>query len=217
MSLHPIKTTEYLRSAYERYLKTIYPFQDENLREGFWTQLAQKDRLVKGPLLEASPPFETGRSVEQLVADGVLHPNFRELCDSTQHLDKPPLPRRRSLYVHQDQAIVNVVQKRRNLVVATGTGSGKTESFLIPILNYLMNEEERGTLSHPGVRALLLYPMNALANDQLDRLRKLLQNYPSITFGRYTGETLEGKKKAQEKYLESPNSAPLFPNELHSR
>ena len=217
MSIHPIETTEKLRGAYERYLKTIYPFQDENLREGFWTQLAQKDRLVKGPLLEASPPFETGRSIEQLVADGVLHPSFRELCDLTKHLAKPPLPRYRPLYRHQEQAIVNVVQKRRNLVVATGTGSGKTESFLIPIINHLMLEETRVNLHHAGVRSLLLYPMNALANDQLARLRVLLQNYPGITFGRYTGETLEGKKEAEERYLENPNAGPLLPNELHSR
>lgn len=76
----------------------------------------------------------------------------------------------------------------RNLVIATGTGSGKTETFLVPILNYLFREEA-GTLSKPGVRAMLLYPMNALANDQMKRLRRLLENYPKITFGRYIGET----------------------------
>lgn len=217
MSLHPIETTEYLRSTYERYLKTIYPFQDEALRERFWQRLAEPDRLVKGPLLEAAPPFETGCSIDELVSAGVLHPSFHRLCDSTRDLAKPPLPRDRSLYVHQESAIRNIAQNGRNLVVATGTGSGKTEAFLIPILNRLLQEEEAGTLRRSGVRALLLYPMNALANDQLLRLRVLLQNYPSITFGRYTGETVERKEDAEARFSRMPNAGPLLSNELLSR
>ena len=74
------------------------------------------------------------------------------------------------------------------MVVATGTGSGKTESFLLPILGHLTDERDAGTLG-PGVRALLLYPMNALANDQVKRLRRLLATTPDVTFGRYTGDT----------------------------
>jgi ATP-dependent helicase YprA (DUF1998 family) len=217
MSLHPIRTTEYLRSTYERYLKTIYPFQEESLRQGFWQRLAEPERLVKGPLLEASPPFKNGRSIAQLVAENLLHPAFERLCGSTEHLDRPPLPFERPLYVHQERAILNIVQRKHNLVVATGTGSGKTEAFLIPILNTLFEEETGGALKHAGVRALLLYPMNALANDQLMRLRVLLQNYPSITFGRYTGETLEYKDNAEEQFLSSPNPGLLLENELLSR
>ena len=132
MSLHPIKTTEYLRSTYERYLKTIYPFQDESLRRGFWERLAEPDRLVKGPLLEASPPFKNGRSIAQLVEDNEVHSSFKRLCQSTKNLDKPPLPYQRPLYVHQEKAILNVVRGRHNLVVATGTGSGKKGSRSIP-------------------------------------------------------------------------------------
>lgn len=217
MSLHPIETTAYLRDSYERYLKTIYPFQDEALRHHFWQRLTEPERLVKGPLLEASPPFESGLSINGLIDDSILHAAFRRLCDSTRHLPMPPLPADRPLYSHQEQAIRNVARNGRNLVVATGTGSGKTEAFLIPILNALLREEEAGTLRQPGVRALLLYPMNALANDQLLRLRVLLQAYPSITFGRYTGETLESKEKAEERFRSSPNAGPRLENELLSR
>lgn len=217
MSIHPIKTTEQLRATYERYLKTIYPFQDESLRAEFWHRLAERERLIKGPLLEASPPFKPGRSIEQMVTAGILHPLFRKLCTSTEHLENPPLPVNRPLYLHQERAIENVVSRKRNLVVATGTGSGKTESFLIPVLNQLLYEQEQGTLQSPGVRALFLYPMNALANDQLARLRVLLQAYPQITFGRYTGETRESKEDAEKAFLSLPNPGPLLENELLSR
>lgn len=222
MNLHPIHTTEKLRATYERYLKTIYPFQDKELRALFWEKLAVSERLVKGPLLEAAPPFETGRSIEAMVRDAILHSSFRALCDSTQHGAHPPLPCHRPLYQHQEAAILNVVQKKRNLIVSTGTGSGKTESFLIPILDSLLREEEIGTLWQPGVRALLLYPMNALANDQLKRLRALLQNYPDITFGRYIGETADSQSQAEEAYAQeygfelAPFNRPLA-NELISR
>ena len=123
MKLHPIQTTQKINEAYQRYLKTIYPFRDENLREIFWSKLAEPERLVKGPLLEASPPFRTGRSLAELVQAGILHGNFQKLCRSEI------LPYERPLYVHQENAIRNVVENGRNLIVATGTGSGKTESF----------------------------------------------------------------------------------------
>lgn len=86
------------------------------------------------------------------------------------------------------------------MVVSTGTGSGKTECYLYPIFNEIMREKEAGVLD-AGVRALLIFPMNALANDQQKKLRKLLADYPDITFGRYTGETKHAKVK------ESPENA----------
>jgi ATP-dependent helicase YprA (DUF1998 family) len=210
MNLHPIRTTQKLAEAYQRYLKTIYPFRDESLREIFWSKLMEPDRLVKGPLLEASPPFQTACSVAELVREGVLHPRFQKVCRPET------LPYERPLYVHQERAVRNVIQNGRNLIVASGTGSGKTESFLIPILDYLLREEEAGTLRRPGVRALLLYPMNALANDQLKRLRELLHNYPAITYGRYIGETNEYQNKALQEFREEWGSGPPT-NELISR
>lgn len=210
MILHPIDTTRKIEDAYRRYLKTIYPFRNEELRLAFAQKLDERERLVKGPLLEASPPFKAGRSIHDLVGEGVLHHSFVNLCrDDTIPYDRP-------LYVHQEKAVRNVVQQGNNLIVATGTGSGKTESFLIPIFNHLFQEEEGGTLHRSGVRALLLYPMNALANDQLKRLRKLLDGYPAIRFGRYIGETHHSRSRAEEQFREEWNAEPQS-NELLSR
>ncbi len=86
----------------------------------------------------------------------------------------------RPLYLHQEEALRKTIVEGKNIVVATGTGSGKTEIFILTILNELFRQKEAGTLN-PGVRALLLYPMNALVNDQLKRMRSLLATTPDIT------------------------------------
>ena len=85
----------------------------------------------------------------------------------------------------------------QNVVVATGTASGKTESFFYPILFELYRQYLSGTLSAPGVRAMILYPMNALANDQRERLGTICQQLQAAgsgfnpTFGQYIGQTPE--------------------------
>ena len=210
MSLDPLRTTDSIKQAYLRYLTTTFPLSDAALAEQFRQQLGEEDHFVKGPFLETTPPFQTGHSLNDLIDEGVLAGSFQEIQSEGLPLD-------RSLYVHQEQAIRKITTNRRHLVVATGTGSGKTESFLVPILNYLLRQKEETGRLTPGVRALLLYPMNALANDQLKRLRVLLEHCPDITFGRYTGETKRGKREAEEHFRRNHPAEPRIPNELLSR
>lgn len=209
MSLDPLRTTNSLKEAYLRYLVTAFPLKNSALAEQFQNQLREVNRFVKGPFLEATPPFQPGHTLDDLMNEGVLSAGFREMQSQALPLDRP-------LYIHQEQAIRKIVSGRRNLIVATGTGSGKTESFLIPIINHLLRQREQHDTLTPGVRALLLYPMNALANDQLKRLRVLLQNYHHITFGRYTGETKEGRREAADHFRRTYRLEPL-PNEIISR
>lgn len=209
MSLDPLRTTAHIRESYCRYLKTAFPLKDGFLAAQFARALDEPKKFVKGPYLEATPPFRTGATLEDLISEGILDSEFRTL-DSTS------LPLERALYVHQETAIRKAVKLGRNLILATGTGSGKTECFLIPILNHLFHEKRRGEL-RPGVRALLLYPMNALANDQLKRMRRLLASCPEITFGRYTGETKETKREAEEHFRKNYPHEPRIANELLSR
>ncbi|MGB9776660.1 MAG: DEAD/DEAH box helicase [Anaerolineae bacterium] len=210
MRLHPLEAADRIRNDYTRYLQTIYFFRDPSLRRQFREALSAPDFLTRGPILEAAAPFRLGRSIEEMLREGILHPGFRTLRSDA-------LPLHRPLYLHQDRAIEKVVVGGRNIVIATGTGSGKTEAFLIPILDHLLREYEAGTLHHPGVRALLLYPMNALANDQLRRLRRILGDLPAITFGRYTGETEEEDGRAETRFQEQFPGEPRIPNELLSR
>src|SRR4051812_17670801 len=146
---------------------------NNSIQKQFETLLSEKGKFVKGPYLEITNPYKQGCSLENLIDEGIISPFMTSL-------NQEEIPKDRPLYTHQEKAIRKAIQKR-NFIVATGTGSGKTESFVLPILNDLFREKEQGTLG-PGVRALLIYPMNALANDQVKRLRTLLESTPEITF-----------------------------------
>ncbi|MGD9959043.1 DEAD/DEAH box helicase [Nocardioides sp.] len=207
-NIDAVGTSTDIKATYRRYLQSLLAVRDPSLDSALREAIDTTHLLDKGPYLEATPPYAPGSSVQDLIADGTLSPSFGELTSPALPLDRP-------LYVHQERSIRKVAAGR-NVVVATGTGSGKTESFLLPILDSLVREKDAGTLG-PGVRALLLYPMNALANDQLKRLRQLLAGYSDITFGRYTGDTENDPAKAREMFSLLNIGEPILPNELLSR
>jgi ATP-dependent helicase YprA (DUF1998 family) len=192
--LDPIAVVEQSRRDYIRYLLTAYPLRDRHLRYGFKQLLEQPGNVWQHPYLEGSQPYQTGKSVCELVDSKVLHPETADLF----------YPAQRKLYQHQEQAFEAVIKEQENIVVATGTGSGKTECFLIPIIDSLLKEGEKNLIGKPGVRVLILYPMNALVNDQVKRLRQLLcrQKQPLIRFGFYTSRTETEKNKAQKALTE---------------
>jgi hypothetical protein len=207
--LDPLRASETIVDTYQRYLRSLIVPRDPALAAALHEAIgaAVGTGITRGPLLEATPPYRGSTTLAELAAEGVVHAG---LVDGRIRVEPD-----RPLYRHQEQAIRKVAAGR-NLIVATGTGSGKTESFLLPILSDLAAERAQGTLG-PGVRALLLYPMNALANDQMKRLRQLLADCPEITFGRYTGDTKEGTNEARARFeLQNPGER-LLPNELLSR
>lgn len=207
MGLNPITTTKKIKHEYVEYLSSMFFFQDKDLMNQARKQLSEEGKFVKGPFIEITQPFINGKSIHALMDDGLMSKEFYAL--------KEHLPLDRTLYIHQETAIKKVIEGK-NTIVATGTGSGKTECFLLPIINELMREKEAATLNK-GIRALLLYPMNALANDQIARLRGILKDYPDITFGRYTGETEETQKKAEELFAKTNPDIEPISNELISR
>jgi ATP-dependent helicase YprA (DUF1998 family) len=206
-SFDPLATSDLIIEGYQRYLRSLLPVRDSRIASALDEEIA-RSQLTKGPLLESAPPYAHGATLADLVADGVLHPAFTALASEALPLDRP-------LYRHQEQAIRKITAGR-NVIVASGTGSGKTETFLLPILDALTAEQARGTLA-PGVRALLLYPMNALANDQIKRLRQILKDAPHITFGRYVGDTPHRVGEAADKFAVLNPGEPRLPNELLSR
>ena len=208
MAMDPIVTKNKIQHDYTEYLSSILEVRDKEINRKVALAL-KSSRFTKGPYLEATLPFNAGRSLADLAREGIVSKEFAQIREDI-HYDRP-------LYLHQDKAVEKITEGK-NVIVATGTGSGKTECYMLPIFNYLMREKEKGTLG-PGVRALLLFPMNALANDQVKKLRQLLINYPDITFGRYTGET-EGRKteeQVRKQYAIEHNGQYPLQNEMLTR
>ncbi len=186
MSMNPRTTTEKIKADYMSYVASILDVRDREI-----SQLAKEEAkhtsFVKGPFLETTLPFKDGKTLKELAEAGTISKEFSKMGKNVHYDDW-------KLRIHQEMALEHIINDDRNMVVSTGTGSGKTECYLYPIFNEIMREKEAGILD-AGVRALLIFPMNALANDQQKKLRKLLADYPDITFGRYTGETKHAKLK----------------------
>lgn len=196
----PVAAAQSIGESYRRYLKTRYSPVDSTLRAEVHHALEERFQSEKGPFRQTTPAYAAGVSLNDLMSSGLLHEGFAQL-------DPEVFPSDRPVYEHQENALRKALE-RRNLVVATGTGSGKTECYLFPILHQLLSEGDAGTLSKPGVRAMLLYPMNALANDQMQRLRDLLRPFPEITFGRYIGATRERRRDGEEAHRTATGSDP---------
>lgn len=210
--MNPIQVSDSLRSTFRRYLQSAFPLGKTNLyvRKKYVKLLGSREaerHLFRGPYLEATPPYRTGASLADL-ADSPHGAAWRLLAKHgicpTQY-DGEKFPFDQKLYKHQERAL-RLADEGKNYVVATGTGSGKTECFLFPIFKY--------SLMHPGkgVRALLIYPMNALVHDQMDRLRKYLKG-SQIRFGHFIGDTPHTRADAHNR----TSDGNILPNEVRSR
>ena len=206
MGFDILQASKNITEKYIRYLKTVFDIDDPTYKKLFNQEINNIGSFSKGPYLDVVDSFESGMKVQDLIDDGILSKDFKYIPDIYA----------KTLYKHQEIS-VKKLSEGKNVVVSTGTGSGKTESFLVPIINSLMKEKEEKGIITPGVRALLIYPMNALANDQISRLRSVLANYPSITFGAYTGQTPEGEERALERYKALNNGSKPLKNEIISR
>jgi hypothetical protein len=143
-----------------------------------WEERLTAKELVNGPYLEKSQVYKEGVALDQLSLHEKTKATIRKRLGD------------RALWKHQTDAL-QLVLDGRNAVIATGTSSGKTLCFQIPILDDLLRNPS------PGLRAVIIYPLNALVNDQLTEWESMLAAHPQITFARFTGQTPD----SQEKYV----------------
>jgi ATP-dependent helicase YprA (DUF1998 family) len=195
------ETIDQLHSSLKDYIEATYHIGDPGLIAQRRTLLDRVGVTHQIPYLESTPRYQVGQRFEEMAdlpsaALAVYTALSKKEGDHTRLLFNPP-------YRHQGDAIQHALIDGSNLMIMTGTGSGKTESFLLPILGKFARE----AADHPaafndqrGVRALLLYPMNALVNDQLGRLRAIFGDPRLVnmftdwagrppTFARYTSRT----------------------------
>lgn len=202
-------THELLKDRLISYIETSYFGKNDSLREFIKDNLEKQGVLWQEPYIEANAAYE-------IITNGIERNNLpaevkmilKKMADERLGVFENP-------YVHQVQAIENYYQGK-DLFVATGTGSGKTETFMWPLVTKLIDEamKNEDSWQQRGVRVVMLYPMNALVADQLGRLRGMIGDYDDkfynlfseLTnnqrrpqFGMYTGRTPYSGQKTKAK------------------
>lgn len=190
------ETAKSLNDNLRKYIEAQYHIRDEGVIAERRALLQLDETIAQAPYIEATPVYEPGMLYSELPIPKAASNVLTQLSELGVGLYQRP-------YEHQSQALESFLGgEASDLVIATGTGSGKTESFLMPIIGNLAIEadERPKSASLPGCRAILLYPMNALVNDQLARIRRLFGDSEAskilmagrctpIRFGGYTGRT----------------------------
>ena len=175
--------------GYQDYIKSFIDIHDEDIRKKVEEAL-MTGKLWPEPLVQFNPSFEKNGSIDALVADGTLHAQVGKVFKGF------------SLYSHQIEAM-RLGAKPSSFVVTSGTGSGKSLTYLGSIFNHLFRSG-----AGKGVQAILVYPMNALINSQEEELKKLAAAYEASTgvpfplkFAAYTGQT---KSEIRKQVIDSP-------------
>lgn len=168
---------------YEQFATSFTTIRASDIEERVKAVYAEQ-KYWPEPLIQINPNYKRSTSVEQLASEGVLHP----ICADIFRTGPAPMGETLGLYEHQTYAC-SIAAKQESFVVTTGTGSGKSLCFFIPIVDAVLKEKE--TPGPRRTRAIIIYPMNALANSQLEELQKYVSNAPRkapVTFERYTGQ-----------------------------
>ncbi|MCZ2155718.1 MAG: DEAD/DEAH box helicase [Bryobacterales bacterium] len=189
--MQPIDIVEQVKSTYKNYIKTAFPIVDVALRAQVAEKVEEASLLWRGPYLSLQRPYvRTNESVEDLASKLKLRDRLLRAGEYVDDKGERHAPFGEWLLFEHQRVAIERILSGANTIISSGTGSGKTEAFFLPILNYCLQNPG------PGIRALILYPMNALANDQYDRFAKYLAG-TGVTFARYTGDTPEDEQEAE--------------------
>jgi len=174
---------------YEEYTSSFINIRDQDIKAYVDDQI-KKGLLWPDPLIQLNPSFQPANDISSLVEEGILHSECKQIFRANKNTLKEKELR---LHRHQEDAI-RVAKTGGNYILTTGTGSGKSLSYIVPIVDHVLR---RG--SGRGIQAIIVYPMNALANSQLGELEKFINlGYPNnqgpVTFARFTGQESDEQK-----------------------
>jgi len=185
MSMDVFALRDAIIGEYRSFATSFTTIQAEDIRQQI-DAIYARDQFWPEPLIQINPNFKRTTSITEMVANGVLDARCAEMFRAPTPAAPAGEPLR--LYKHQERAIA-LASQGASYVVTTGTGSGKSLCFFIPIVDAVLRERRAG--ERPRTRAIIIYPMNALANSQLEELAKYVGNVagrPPVTFARYTGQ-----------------------------
>ncbi len=157
----------------------------------------QEERFWPAPMVQLNPSFVPGADIGGLVAEGLLHAECERIFRANKTEDGNT-GTALTLHKHQEEAL-RIAERGESYVLTTGTGSGKSLSYFIPIVNHVLRRRAAGEAKR--ISAIVVYPMNALCNSQMEELKKFLidgygEGKELVRFARYTGQEKEGDRTA---------------------
>ncbi|HZS92096.1 MAG TPA: DEAD/DEAH box helicase, partial [Chloroflexota bacterium] len=179
-------------AEYAAYIGSFLRIRDRDI-ERYVKEELDGGRLWPDPLVGLNPSFEPGETVDELVARGMLHEGCRRIFRRDKDARGVGEPLR--FHRHQQQAI-EAARRGGSYVLTTGTGSGKSLAYFVPIIDHVLRHGGRH-----GIKAIVVYPMNALCNSQMEELTKFLKvGFPEggepVRFNRYTGQESQEERAA---------------------
>jgi len=164
-SMNIFKLHNDIIEEYRNYVRSFHLISDEKIAQYIEEQLINQNVLWPDALIQINPSYSQQATLEELVRKDDLHPGVGDIFRDTHN-------RSITLYQHQIEAI-REAQKGHSYVVTSGTGSGKSLTYLIPIFDAVLKSNP----GDPKVRAIIVYPMNALVNSQYEALKRFAEQY----------------------------------------
>jgi len=201
--MDPFKIYKAVKEQYRSYIQTFQVFKNPEIARFVGDGINNRRMLWQEPIIQITKRFKAGIPLEEIVAKKWLH---SKICSIYYNF----IP-----YTHQEQAVKIACLDQQNLLVTTGTGSGKSMCFELPIVSHCLHMADKGA---KGIKAIIIYPMNALANTQYEELAKKLNN-SGLTIGLYTGNTQHTGDQALKNYKEifgenaTPNNSEIIDRE----
>jgi superfamily II DNA/RNA helicase len=184
--MDPFKIYKSVKEQYKSYIQTFQVFKNPEIKKFVEEGIDKRKMLWQEPVIQISKRFKAGASIEELIKKDWLNAACNNVYEGF------------ITYAHQQKAVEIVSANNQNLVVTTGTGSGKSMCFELPIVNYCLEQQAKG---EKGIKAIIIYPMNALANTQYEELARKLGS-SGLKIGLYTGDTKHTGEEALKAYKE---------------
>jgi len=207
--MDPFRAIDRIREVYVKYVATFQRFKNPTIQDWVSERLFSGTLLFKGPYIQLGMRYKAGDSFQKLIDEGMIHTETPEYFTNVPGDRSAPVV---ELYSHQSDAIRNILSGK-NTVIATGTGSGKSFCFGIPIVSECLRLRDAGV---KGVKAVIVYPMNALANSQYDEFAARLAG-SGIKIAIYTGDTKNSREEAIGSYQILTGRDKPYDSELISR